>query len=106
MDIMNNAVQKVGENNILRIIKGSIVAVIITLALLLVFSFLLAYTNLSEEVLSPVIIAISAISILVGSIISSMKIRRQGLINGGFVGLIYIATIYLISSIVREKLWT
>lgn len=85
--------------NFIRIIKGSVAAIIITLILLFIFAAILTYTNIQEGVISPVIIIITAISILIGSSISTMKIKKMGLINGALVGLIYILTIYLISSI-------
>lgn len=85
--------------NFIRIIKGSVTAIILTLILLFVFAILLTYTNLQENIINPVIIVITAVSILIGSSISTLKIKKMGLINGAFVGLIYILTIYLISSI-------
>lgn len=85
--------------NFIRIIKGSVTAIIITLILLFIFAAILTYTSIQEGVISPVIIIITAISILIGSSISTMKIKKMGLINGALVGLIYILTIYLISSI-------
>lgn len=88
------------SKNIIRIVKGSITAIILTLILLLIFATLLTYTNLKENTINPVIIVITGISILVGSSISTLKIKKNGLINGFFVGLIYIITIYLISSII------
>ena len=57
--------------------------------------------HIQESMMAPVVIVITAISILVGSSISSLKIRKKGIINGALVGLIYILTIYLISSITR-----
>lgn len=85
--------------NILRIVKGSIISVILTIILLFIFSILLTYTDLQETVISPVIIVITAVSILVGSSISTLKIKKMGLVNGALVGLVYILTIYLFSSI-------
>ena len=85
--------------NFTRILKGSVTAIIITLILLFIFAIILTYTSLQEEVISPVIIIITAISILIGSSISTMRIKKMGLINGALVGLIYILTIYSISSI-------
>ena len=76
------------NKNISRIIKGSI------------FANLLTYTNIPEASIVPVVITISGISILIGSSISSLKIKKQGMINGALVGLIYMIFIYLLSSIV------
>lgn len=87
------------SQNMIRILKGSITAIILTLMLLFLFAILLTYTNLQENIMNPVVIVITAISILVGSSISTLKIKKHGLFNGALVGLIYIVTIYLISSI-------
>lgn len=88
------------KKNIITIIKGSLIAIMITCILLFFLSIALAYTNLKEEVSTPIIIGTIAISIIIGSIISSKKVKRKGIINGGAVGAIYIITIYLISSII------
>ena len=101
-DITKNMVneRKIKEDkNMVRIIKGSILAIIITIIFLLVFSLVLIYTNIPEKTMLPVITIVTAISILVGSIISVSKIEKKGIINGALVGLIYILTIYIISSI-------
>lgn len=86
--------------NITRIVKGSITAILLTLLLLLIFAILLTYTSLQENIIKPVIIVISGISILLGSSISTLKIKKNGILNGSLVGLVYIVTIYLISSII------
>lgn len=96
---MENKIENEFTKNIIRIIKGSVTAIILTLLLLLIFAIILTYTSLKESVINPVIIVISVISILIGSSISTLKISKNGLLNGGLVGIIYILTIYLLSSI-------
>lgn len=87
------------KNNFLKILKGSIVSIIITLVLIIFASMILTFTNIPEAVISAMIIIISAISILVGSIISTLYIDNKGMVNGACVGLIYIVVLYLLSSI-------
>ena len=89
------------DSNFVRIIKGSILSIILTIICLLIFSLILAYTNIPEKTMIPVITAVTAISILAGSIITVSKIEKKGIINGTLVGLIYILTIYIISSIAK-----
>ena len=92
-----------GENtkgNIVRILKGSGFAIVITIILLIVYSCILTYTNVDESTMPVVVITITALSILVGSLISSMNIKKNGLTNGALVGLIYILIIYMLSSII------
>lgn len=88
------------SKNVLKVIKGSLFAIIISLVFLFIYACLLTYTNISEETMTPVVITISGISILIGSSISSMKIKKQGMLNGALVGLIYMIFIYLLSSII------
>ncbi len=87
------------KKNAIRIIKGSIFAIITSAILLLIFAVLLCYTNLSESTMLPVILVITGISILIGSMMSTRKIRKNGILNGGMVGVIYTITLYLISSL-------
>ena len=58
------------DSNFVRIIKGSILSIILTIICLLIFSLILAYTNIPEKTMIPVISAVTAKSILAGSIIS------------------------------------
>ncbi len=82
------------------IIKGSAIAIIITIVALLILSFVLAYTDLKESFAMPIIWIILGCSIIIGSIISSRKVKSNGLINGSIVGFIYIFVLYLLSSLI------
>lgn len=79
-------IESINQYSFMKIVKGSIIAILLSLILLLILALLLAYTNMPESVITPSIIVISAISILVGSFFSSIKIKKQGIINGGIVG--------------------
>ena len=85
------------------ILKGVGISLIATIILLIIFSILLTYTNIPENTINPVIMIITAISILMGSSLGNIKIRKNGLINGAIIGAIYILTIYLISSILNWR---
>ena len=88
------------DRNIVRVVKGSIFAILITTIFLLIYAILLTSTNISENTMTAVVITVSGVSILIGSSISSFKIKKQGIINGALVGLIYITALYLLSSII------
>ena len=83
----------------LKIIKGSIIALILTIIMLTIYAALLANTNISENTMLPVLIGITGVSILIGSAIISTNIKKNGIINGALVGLIYILSLYILSSI-------
>ena len=78
------------------IIKGTIISFISTIVLLLIFSIILTYTNISESFIAPTIIVITAISIFIGSTISNSKIQKNGLV-------MYLIIIYLLSSIINQR---
>lgn len=91
------------ENSIIkRIASGSIVSILITLIGLVIFAFLLTYTNMSEGYIPTVTIIITIISILIGSSFSMYGIRKNGIEKGAIVGLIYIVTIYMLSSLIEK----
>lgn len=94
-------VQISNNSNMKGIIKGVVISFIATIVLCLVFAMFLTFTNIQESTITPVIIIITGISIFIGSTIGNYKIQKNGLLNGALVGLIYIVTIYLISSILN-----
>lgn len=91
---ISNADNKTLKN----ILKGTIISLITTLVFFLVFALLLTYTNISEETIFPVIVLITGISILLGSSLGNIKIKKNGIFNGGVIGLIYMLFLYLASS--------
>ena len=81
------------------IIKGCAFAIILSIVLLTIYALILTYTTISESTIMPVVLTITGISILVGSTISSRKIKKNGLMYGGAIGFIYIIVLYLASSL-------
>ncbi len=106
MNFINKMTKDSGEhktNNIINIIKGSAISIFFSIVALIIFSIILNNTQLTDRIVNPIIMGITAISIFIGSIISVSKIEKKGIINGASVGLIYILIIYLISSIVNSN---
>lgn len=91
------------RKNFLRIAKGVVISIFATLILLFIFSLILTFTSVSETTIKPIIIIISIISLLIGSSISTLKINKKGIVNGGIVGISYILIIYILSSIVSNE---
>lgn len=95
--------QNIENNFFINIFKGVGIAFITTTILLLIFSAILTFTNINENVINPVIITATGISILIGSSIGNNKIKKNGLLNGALVGAIYILIIYIISSLLNWR---
>ena len=88
------------KDNSIRVIKGSLFAIITSTIFLIVFAVLLTYTNLSETSITPVVLAVVGISILIGSYFSTRKIQQNGILNGAIVGIVYMLILYIISSMI------
>lgn len=107
MGITNiNSVKKMEEitkeksnSNLIKIIKGSVIAIVLSLIFLTIYAAILSFTSVSETTMVPVVLVLTGISILIGSSMSSISIKKQGIINGGLVGLIYVLFLYVVSSI-------
>ena len=95
--------QKAENRTIKNVAKGVVISLISTCIMLLIFAILLTYTDINESLIDTVIIVITAISILIGSSIGNYKMKKNGLLNGAIIGMGYIITIYLISSILNWK---
>ena len=97
---MNKVLDNANYNsNMFIIIKGIVISFITTLVAIFILSAVLTYSNLSEELISPSIITITALSILIGTSISTIKLSKNGILYGGLIGLIYILFLYIVSSI-------
>ena len=61
----------------INMLKGVIISIVLTLLLLFIFANILTCTNISENTISPVIITITAVSILIGSSLATIKIKKK-----------------------------
>lgn len=99
---MNNVVTETSsDNNLIKIFKGLICSFIITLISIFIFSAILTYTNISEKIIPIVIIILTFISILIGSMLSTKSISKNGMMNGAIIGGAYVILLYLISSLLN-----
>ena len=94
---MNNILKK--NNNLTSILKGFIISLILTIIFIWIYALLLVKTNIQESTIAPVVITISGISVLIGSSIACLNIKKNGILNGACIGGMYYAVIYVLSSI-------
>lgn len=89
--------------NMMTMAKGIIVSYIITIPTFIVFAFILTYTSFPERLISPAVIITTIISILIAGSTATRNVRNKGWLNGGFVGLVYMLLLYLVSSAVYRN---
>lgn len=98
---MNNIQVDTQNSTIMKILKGLIFSFIVTLISMFIFSIILTYTNISESIIPIVIIILTFISILIGTMIGIKKIHKNGMLNGAIIGGTYVLLLYFISSILN-----
>lgn len=99
--INNNVKIENTNNSAIRILKGLIISFVVTLVSIFIFSIILTCSNISEKIIPIVIIILTFISILIGTIIGVRKISKNGMINGAIIGGLYIILLYFISSLLN-----
>ena len=85
------------------LIKGIVIAFVMTIAMIFLVSVLLCNTNLNESIINPLIIFATSFSILTGGFFTTKSLEKNGIITGGVLGLIYILSIYILSSILSSN---
>lgn len=91
------------KQNIFRYLKALFVSLIITFACIILFAFIIKWASLPDKVISPVNMAIKAISVFFGAMVltrNSTKGMFQGLLFAG----IYTILAFTIFSILAQKL--
>lgn len=100
----NEKIEGFKVNNITKnILKGSAISFITLLVLLFVFSAVLTYTNVEESIIPIATIIINAVSILIGSSIATIHVKKNGITNGLIIGFVYMLLVYLISGIINSN---
>ena len=85
--------------NIKQYTKFLILSYIIAIILLSVSSVLFAYTNINDSLINIFVFVIIVITNLIGSMLTSRKLKRRGLLVGLIFGIIYFLIIYLLTVI-------
>ena len=78
--------------------KGVLIALCFSLVGILIFAFVLKFTNISASVIVPINQIIKGVSIFFGVFIALKKQRETGLVTGLLIGLIYIVVAFLVFS--------
>ena len=80
--------EKIKGNIFVDFIKGLIVAMLISFALVIVLAFCLKWFSIDEKFVTPLNIAVKIISVVIGSMIA-IRGESRGLLKGLIFGLMY-----------------
>lgn len=81
------------------LLLGTMTALCTSLLLVLVFAFLLKFTNIPESTIKPINQIIKGVSVFLGVFIGLKKSKELGLVSGLLIGLVYTLLAFLVFSI-------
>lgn len=84
---------------LLAIIKGSLIALCISLVEILIFAFILKFASISDKAIRPINQIIKGVSVLVGVFVAMRKVDKMGLVGGLLIGLVYTILAFVVFSI-------
>lgn len=91
------------KQNIFRYLKALFVSLIITFACIILFAFIIKWASLPDKVISPVNMAIKAISVFFGAMVLT-KNTSKGMLQGLLFAGLYTLLAFIIFSILAQKL--
>ena len=84
---------------LLAIIKGSLIALCISLVGILIFAFILKFASISDKAIRPINQIIKGVSALIGVFVAMRKVDKMGLVGGLLIGLVYTILAFVVFSI-------
>lgn len=85
----------------LSLIKGSLIALSISLIGICVFAFILRFIDISVDAIKPINQVIKFGSIIIGTFMGLKKAKEMGLVSGFLIGSIYTLLAFLVFSILN-----
>ena len=92
------------KSNLLKIINSTVISIALTLVFILIFAFIIRFSNLDEKWIFPINQVIKVISLFIGMLIAFKKYKNKGLINGIIVGFLYYILSFIIFSFLQGSL--
>lgn len=93
-----------GSHLAISITKGSVCALCVSLLLVLVFAFLLKFTNISDSAIYPINMVIKGISVFLGVFVGLKKYKELGLVSGLLIGILYTIISFFVFSLLAGSM--
>ena len=93
------------KNNILLYLRGALTSVSVSLIAILIFALLIRVLGISDNLIMPINQVIKITSIFVGVWVALQHNKKQGIVRGLIIGVLYTLIAYLVFSILSQS-WT
>lgn len=90
-------------SSFLSVLKGTFWAISMSLICVLIFAFVIKFTSISENLITPINQVIKIVSILFGAYVMSKKLRANGWLWGLILGAMYTLLAFVIFSILNGQ---
>lgn len=91
---------KFGKDDLIDIVKSSLIAVVCSLVLILVFAIIIKFTGIEDNIILVINMIIKSLSIVIG-ILFGIKNARLGAVKGLFSGLLFVLVSYILFAIIN-----
>ena len=91
---------------VLDIIKTVIIAILVSMVLVLVFSLIVKSTDIGEDTIGYVNLGIKIVSVLIGTLVGFKRGANFGWLKGLLSGVLYVATSFLVFAAIRGNFST
>ena len=85
------------------VLKGILAAYIVTVPAFMLFALILSNTEFPQRLITPAVVVTTVISVLTAGSVSTKGVKSRGWLNGGMVGFIYMAVLYILSSLIYDN---
>ena len=90
------------KNFLFDLVRGTIISVLVSLALVLIFALIVNLTEVPDAVIAPVNQAIKVVSLLLGALVG-IREKKQGVFKGAICGLLYTLLSILIFGLISNN---
>ena len=90
-------------NVVIAVLKGSLIAIIITLIFFTLFAVIIKVADLQESIIPPVVQVVRTLCIAFGGLLAARASKKMGWLKGGITGILYILIAFIISSLFGES---
>lgn len=83
------------------LIKGSLIALSISIIGICIFAFVLRFIDISTDLIKPINQVIKIVSILIGTLLGLKKVKEMGLVSGFLIGVLYTFLAFVLFSLLN-----
>ncbi len=91
---------KFGKDDFIDIVKSSLIAVVSSLVLILVFAIIIKFTGIDDKIILVINMVIKSLSVVIG-VLFGIKNARLGAVKGIASGLLFVIVSYILFAIIN-----